>query len=135
MLSLKELSPAQIGSLAFAGIWSTFIPGYFQPDKFHKDQTGGVPPTKCERLYAMEICGFCGFFGLTCALAATDKKSARLVMIGQTAMCAFFFRFNTIVTPQWEAFTKEKVKFFQYVWGASLAIALTSLGFDYKMTV
>jgi hypothetical protein len=136
MLSIKDVSPVQVGASIFAGLWFLFVPGYFNPEKDLTKYTGVIKIDPNDKLSAMAklaimgISGYGAFFGLTCAVAAADAKVARPVMMVQTLMSAFFLRFHYAVSPGLNALNDESLTMLRRAWGGGLAIGLASLLLD-----
>ena len=132
MFSFKDVTAAQVGVIVYAGMWSTFVPGYFQPEQMFRTFYGKEPqPSDVSQI--MQLTAYCGFFGLTCAAAALDATASELVLAAQTAMCAFFLRFHSVVSPQLGVYSKEKLTSLKQSWGVGLAIGLAALGWNARM--
>ncbi|KAL7554945.1 hypothetical protein ACHAWF_018508 [Thalassiosira exigua] len=52
-------------------------------------------------LNQMALGGYCIFFAVHCVLAGFDRTAARLTLLGQAAMGAFFAWFHAVVSPKY----------------------------------
>lgn len=94
----------------------------------------GQEPTYIDLLHHMALCGYCTFFGVTCALAATDPQAARLVLTSMALMCAFFLRFHYVVSPELNVILEDHLSILRKVWTGAMTVALVSLLMDANAT-